>query len=377
MQKYGHNLDPYRSLQTSHGAKVDRLVCSTPNKPTTIDQNQSLSVSFPPLGSDDVIKPGTARLAFDIALTSDDTNRTLVQNIGRAIVKKVIVKVSGTHVYSLDEADLIGCYEDMWLTKNERTNLTHQGIDTSTNQNTTRLRIGAANKDSSKVEDSAISTAYGTRFSIPLDFEILTAHMPYHQSGLFEYLEYILEFNTYGRTISLDTDATAVEKTSTKYAISNIALEYEMLTNRQLAEDIRASYMNRVAILYTNIMHIRKEVKDKADTLWHVELSNKAKSMKGVLLLFENETDFARDTEKFYNPKITNVAVQINGKTSQLYANGLKSRDNYDEAVRYFGTGKQRRALIQDGCKELALSDVSVGQYLTKKYALFPHSDFH
>ena len=58
------------------------------HNPSTIDQNQDLLVRFPNLGSNDIIVPGTANLSFNIELTStSDPNRTLVSNIGRAIIK--------------------------------------------------------------------------------------------------------------------------------------------------------------------------------------------------------------------------------------------------------------------------------------------------
>ena len=53
-----------------------------------IDQNQDLLVRFPNLVNDDIIIPGMANLSFNIELTSTaDPNRTLVSNIGRAIIK--------------------------------------------------------------------------------------------------------------------------------------------------------------------------------------------------------------------------------------------------------------------------------------------------
>ena len=55
--------------------------------PSTIVQNQRLLVGFPNLGAHDVIVLGTARLAFKITLNSDDANWTVVQNLGRVIVK--------------------------------------------------------------------------------------------------------------------------------------------------------------------------------------------------------------------------------------------------------------------------------------------------
>ena len=58
------------------------------HNPSEINQNQLLLVRFPNLGSNDVIIPGTTNLSFNIELTSTaDPNRTLVSNIGKAIVK--------------------------------------------------------------------------------------------------------------------------------------------------------------------------------------------------------------------------------------------------------------------------------------------------
>ena len=53
-----------------------------------MDANQTLTVRFPNLGTNDVILPGTARSAFSIVLDGgEDVNRTVVINLGRAIVK--------------------------------------------------------------------------------------------------------------------------------------------------------------------------------------------------------------------------------------------------------------------------------------------------
>ena len=68
-----------------------------------------MPVRFPNLDTHDVIVPGTVKLAFNITLQAeDDTNRTIVKNSGRAIIKKVSVKIEGNEVYSLDDADVWG-----------------------------------------------------------------------------------------------------------------------------------------------------------------------------------------------------------------------------------------------------------------------------
>ena len=79
--KYGRRLDPFRSLREPLGVKGIRQSVVVTNNPSTIDQNQQLLVRFPNVGAQDVIVPGTARLAFTISLDSIDANWTVVQNL--------------------------------------------------------------------------------------------------------------------------------------------------------------------------------------------------------------------------------------------------------------------------------------------------------
>ena len=89
-ESFGHKLNPHRRLRNSNGAKGIRQKVVITNNLSTIDENQLLTVRFPNLGKDDVIVPGSTRLAFNITLEStEDDNRTMVNNIGRAIIKKI------------------------------------------------------------------------------------------------------------------------------------------------------------------------------------------------------------------------------------------------------------------------------------------------
>ena len=50
-------------------------------------------------------------LSCNTELTSTiDTNRTLVSNIGRAIIKKLAVKFEGNEIMSVDDFDVLACY---------------------------------------------------------------------------------------------------------------------------------------------------------------------------------------------------------------------------------------------------------------------------
>ena len=68
--EYGTKLNKEHSLRTSHRIKGIRQKVIVTHNPSEIDQNQLLLVRFPNLGSDDVIVPGTAKLSFNIELSS-------------------------------------------------------------------------------------------------------------------------------------------------------------------------------------------------------------------------------------------------------------------------------------------------------------------
>ena len=140
-----------------------------------------------------------------------------------------------------------------------------------------------------------------------------------------------------------------------KYKITNISLEYEIVTQPTLARSIKDEYQSMVSY-YDRILRHRKVIINKSDTTW------------GILVLFEEEKPYIRDTSKFYNPKILKVSVTIEGKDNQLYSQGMRSFEQNDEICKYFAEGKQRDNDVQ---KQLELHDVSLGEYLVNKYALW------
>ena len=79
---------------------------------------------------------------------------------------------------------------------------------------------------------------------------------------------------------------------------------------------------------------------------------------------------YEQETSKFYNPKIQKVSVIVKGKPNQLYAQGMRSFEQYDEICKYFAEGKQKDDNANEVQKHLQLHHLSVGEYLTDKYAL-------
>ena len=114
-------------------------------------------------------------VSFNIELTSTaDPNRTLVSNIGRAIIKKLALKFEENEILSIDNYDMFSCYRDLWKT---------QKLLTSTDgctPNCMKLRINTGDKSAGVTQDKAIADTYRNKFIIPLDFEMLDSAMPYY-----------------------------------------------------------------------------------------------------------------------------------------------------------------------------------------------------
>ena len=141
-----------------------------------------------------------ANLSFSIELTSTvDANRTLVSNIGRAIIKKLAVKFEGNEILSIDHFDIFACYRDLWKTRSEKGNAIRQGMISreGCTENCMKLRINAGDKNAGNIQDKAITDAYRNKFIIPLDFEMLDSSAPYYQAGIGNRLCYELTFNDY------------------------------------------------------------------------------------------------------------------------------------------------------------------------------------
>ena len=282
-------MNPERSLRTPKGIKGTRQKVIVTHNPSEIDQAQELLVRFPNLGSDDVIIPGTANLSFKVELTSAvDANRTLVSNIGRAIIKKLAVKFEGNEIMSVDNFDVLACYRDLRKTKSEKRNAIHQGIISNDRctENCIKLRINAGDKNTSNSQDKTIADAYGKKFMIPLDFEMLDSAAPYYQAGLGNRLCYEISFNDYNRVTKSGVSSPKVP--DAKYKITDISLEYEIATQPDLARSIRSEYQH-MALLYDRILRHRKIIVNKSDTVWNWAFNMPCKSLKGILVLFEEE----------------------------------------------------------------------------------------
>ncbi|VDI48396.1 Hypothetical predicted protein [Mytilus galloprovincialis] len=124
-----------------------------------------------------------------------------------------------------------------------------------------------------------------------------------------------------------------------------------------------------MVILYDRILRHRKITKNKSDTLWNINLNVPARSMKGILMLFEDPE--RTSTETYYNPNITKVEMTIEGVPNQLYSQGMKAYQQWDEINKFFALNSKRNKTTEEVLKDLNLSYTTLEKYLTTNYALW------
>ena len=94
----GGKLNPQRSYRKGFALKgLHKHIIKT-NSPSTIGPNELLTVHFPDLKENQVIIPSTTKLTFNISL---------VGNLGRNIIRKLIVKLEGNEIIRIDDYDVL------------------------------------------------------------------------------------------------------------------------------------------------------------------------------------------------------------------------------------------------------------------------------
>ena len=268
----GDRLNPQRSYRKGFALKGLRQHIIKTNNPSTIGPDELLTVRFPDLKENQVIIPSTTKLTFNISLVGKDVNRTLVGNLGRNIIRKLIVTLEGNEIISIDDYDILYTYYDCWKTATERRNAVFQGIVEADGQTENAIKhwINTTNK-TDVANDITVASIYDNRFCIPLDFEILESSLPLYQYGLGSRLTYELTLAGYSDLIN----ATDPDET---YIISNISLEFDTLINASLASQIRTEYM-KTSILYDRILRARIIPLNKSDTSFSVDINSPSKSL--------------------------------------------------------------------------------------------------
>ena len=349
MSVYGE-LDPMVKHMSQFAFKAKREHIAMVSRKNKAGPNEHTDIKIPYGSRDHVIVPGTIKITFNLDIESTDKTCSIVNNVGRAMVKKKLIMLGSKEIDVINNSDINGRYKDLYLSKKEQERLL-QGIQSN---NGLKASTGAKKTDGTALavttQENVIKKTLGKRFAIPLDFYFLKylVYLYGHKEGLIVRLE----LNSSEKLILCTAD------TSATYKLSKISLQYDAIFDKDYATAIGELYAGTKSIPYIKVTLIHYQTLSKKDINLEIDMNNlSVHLLQGLLLLFIDKHDgFANKNEEFYNTSINKILTTINGIPHQLFADGLWAWDIFPVLKNHF-------------YKEF--SDVTWEEFLTTKFELW------
>ena len=258
MSVYGE-LDPMIEHRTQFAFKGKREHIAKVNMPNIAYLSQHIDIEMPHGSRDHVIVPDTIKITFNFDITSTDKARSVVNNVGGALVKKKVLVLGSKDIETINNSDIYDTYKDLYLSEKEREEKLLQSIQPANGLN---ARLGAKEADGTALtvtpQENAIKNTLDKRFAIPLDFDF--SRHPVYPHELKVDLIVRLELNSAGKVLLCTGDTNATCK------ISDIYLEYDAIFNEPYATIISEMYTGTTSIPYTKVTSIHYELLKKKDT---------------------------------------------------------------------------------------------------------------
>ena len=144
-----------------------------PNIPNMAYPRQHIDIETPHGSRDHVIVPDTAKITFNLDITSTDKARSVVNNKGRTMVKKKELLLGLKNIVTINNSDIYDTYKELYLGEKEREERLLQGIQSA---NGLEAWMGAKKVDDTalalRTQENAVKKTFNNRFAIPLDFDI-------------------------------------------------------------------------------------------------------------------------------------------------------------------------------------------------------------
>ena len=118
MSVYGE-LDPMIEHRTQFAFKGKREHISKTNILDIVYPGQNADIEIPHGSRDHAIIPDTVNIMFNLDIESTDKASSVVNNVGRALVKKKMLILGAKHVDTITNSDIYDTYKDLYLGEKE------------------------------------------------------------------------------------------------------------------------------------------------------------------------------------------------------------------------------------------------------------------
>ena len=224
-------------------------------------------------------------------------------------------------------------YHDLFLSGNDRSKRLKQGISAL---NMRKLRTSAGDASTSDAKEVALGKIYSNRYFIPISHPILDDHGVFHPRGIRDTLMFEI-------TLANVTDVVNFSDVTKQpmHTLKNLELEYSCISSDYLAGEASSAYSSGKGFFYENVLlHKTFEISKPDDSVNNEHVNVPRRSMTGILCLFNDAiTAGTRNSEKFINPDVQSVSININGMPNKLYSKEMIATDFYDSIMKRMDVG--------------------------------------
>ena len=112
MSVYGE-LDPMVEHRTQFAFKGKGKHIEKANMKDIAHPNQHIDIEIPHGLKGYVVVPDTVKITFDLDIESTHKARSIVNNVGRALVKKKVLMLGSKEIDTINNSDIYGMYKDL------------------------------------------------------------------------------------------------------------------------------------------------------------------------------------------------------------------------------------------------------------------------
>ena len=304
--------------------------------PSTVKAGELLTVRLPQLRKDVCLIPNSVNVAFEFKVTG--TKTTCVNNLAKALVKGFSVKYGNKDLYSNTNENTFSLFKDLWQTSDERQRKRASGIMTEWMRN----KISGDDTYQTSTAVDGLHKISGSIIRIQLG-QIL------ENCGLFAPCAVREEFEFEMRLASNDEILVPRGKDGVigSYQLTDLRLEYEVIENKTLADEIVGLYDGYHALSFED-MSYRTETWQASDTIRNIHVNPSRRSLKAIVCLFRTDNE---STENFEYPNIERVKITADGVPGAIYNHGIPKDKLFLEAKRLFGNRGVTESTFYLGCQ--------------------------
>ena len=131
--------------------------------------SQHIDIEITHGSKDHVIIPNTVKITFDLDITSTDKASSVVNNVGRALVKKKVLILGSKDIDTINNSDIYDTDKDLYLSEKEREEKLLQGIQSASGL---KAQFGLKKADGMSltvmIQENTIKKMFDKRFAILL-----------------------------------------------------------------------------------------------------------------------------------------------------------------------------------------------------------------